>query len=57
MLKLDISVKDIEAHAGRLLEELLRRIPSLALESVEVAPTGADQGIDVLARIRLADFS
>lgn len=54
MLKPDISVKHIEAHAGSLLEELLRRIPSLALESVEVAPIGADQGIDVLARIRLA---
>jgi Transcriptional regulator, AbiEi antitoxin, Type IV TA system len=53
MLKAADPVKVIEQRAAVLLEELLRRIPSLTVKSVAVEePFGKDKGIDILARVR-----
>ena len=53
MLKAANSVKDFERRAALLLEQLLRRVPSLTVKSVAVEePSGKASGIDIFARVR-----
>jgi len=53
MLKPANSLKEQEQQAALLLEQLLRRIPSLTVKSIDVEqPLSRDNGIDILARVR-----
>ncbi|MBB5319303.1 hypothetical protein [Tunturibacter empetritectus] len=52
MLKAGISVKEDEQQAASFLKELLDRVPSLTVKSVDVEALGDnDRGIDILVRV------
>jgi hypothetical protein len=54
MLKLQFSMKEIEIHAAKLIEDLLREIPSLKLKTLRVGPDQSDMGIDVTVRVDIS---
>lgn len=51
MLKTPLSVKDIEAQAAKVLEDLLREIPALKLKMLRVESKGHDRGADIMMRV------
>jgi hypothetical protein len=55
MLKATHSVKDLERRAALLLEELLLRVPNLAVKPMTIEPSDKDMGIDILVRVRLGE--
>lgn len=54
MLKAANPANEIEAKAAEQLEQLLRRVPSLQLQSVIATPFGGDSGVDLTATVRAA---
>jgi hypothetical protein len=54
MLKMQFSVKDIEIHAAKLMENLLREIPSLKLKTLQVGSHTNGMHIDVTVRVDIS---
>lgn len=46
------SVKELEMRSTSLLEELLLRVPHLAVKAIAVEPSDLDKGVDLLVSIR-----
>lgn len=57
MLKMYLSVKEVERDAAKRLEELLREIPLLKVKKLQVGPNTSDLGIDVTVRVDISGES
>ena len=57
MLKATDSMKEFERSAANALESILKEIPIITLESVEVEPSMGRHEIDVLVRLTAANTS
>lgn len=51
MLKLLLSVDEVEKQAAKVVEKLLREIPALKLRSTQTGPKVRDAGIDIMMRV------
>jgi hypothetical protein len=57
MLKMHFSVKETEVHAAKLIEELLREIPSLKLKTLRVGLEQRNMAIDITVRVDVSGES
>ena len=57
MLKLSYSAKDTEQKAAEVLQNLLREVPSLEFQRLQVGSNGKEPGVDLLLNVRVAGES
>jgi len=55
MLKVPLSVKELEIEAAGALKALIANVPAIRLEDVEVEPKSFDPHIDIVAHINVSD--
>ena len=55
MLKPHESMNELENRAAGALRALIEQVPAIKLEHIKVEPLDADRGVDILARILVAD--
>ncbi len=55
MLKTPEPLKELETRAATALKKIIAEVPAIQVESIEVEPPSRDRGIDILARIHIAD--
>lgn len=57
MLKIDFSVKESEKQAAEILQNLLREIPALRVQKLQIGSTGKDTGVDLLLNVKVTGES
>ena len=57
MLKLDFSVKEAERRAAEALQDLLREVPALEFQRLQIGSNGNDTGVDLLLNVKVAGES
>src|SRR5262245_45405920 len=55
MLKIPQPMKELEDQAAKALREVMREIPAVRVEDLEVEPPPPNSGIDILVRINVSD--